>query len=437
MDTDVSTRLQRIAELAESAPQMAFRNLAHHLDVPLLKRAYDRTRKDGATGVDGQTADEYAARLEDNLEALIARLKSGRYRAPPVRRVHIPKGSGSETRPIGIPTFEDKILQRAVTMILEAIYEQDFLDCSYGFRPGRSAHDALKTLWKETMDMDGGWVLDVDIENYFDSVDHGHLRSFLDQRVQDKVLRRLIGKWLKAGVMEEGKLRHPDTGTPQGGVISPLLANVYLHEVVDRWFEDQVRPRLRGPARLVRYADDLVIVCRLREDAERVMEVLPKRLSRYGLTLHPDKTRMVYFERPPRRGDPRGHNAGGGRPGTFDFMGFTHFWSRSKRGNWVVKRKTARNRFHRAVSRIDRWCRDNRHLPVAEQRRKLRSKLNGHYRYYGITGNYRSLDRFHFWVHRAWHKWLSRRGSKPMLWSRFQQILRRLPLPRPRIAHAV
>src|SRR5829696_433501 len=226
----ISTRRQRIAELARRSPQAALTTLAHHIDIDWLFEAYRRTRKDGAAGVDGQTATDYAVDLGGNLRSLLDRAKSGRYQAPPVRRVHIPKGTGSETRPIGIPTFEDKVLQRAVTMVLEAVYEQDFLACSYGFRPGRSAHDALRDLWRELMGLGGGWVLEVDIRSFFDELDHDHLRTFLDRRVRDGVIRRAIGKWLQAGVLEEGRLKHPVTGTPQGGVISPVLSNSYLHE---------------------------------------------------------------------------------------------------------------------------------------------------------------------------------------------------------------
>lgn len=290
---NVSTRLQRIAELAKAAPQMVLTTLAHHIDADWLREAYRRTRKDGATGVDEQTAAQYAQHLEENLRGLLERLKSGTYYAPPVRRVHIPKGDGRKTRPIGIPTFEDKVLQRAVAMVLEAVYEQDFLECSYGFRPGRSAHQALQALWDGLMRMGGGWVLEVDIQSFFDSVDHSHLRGFLDQRVRDGVLRRAIDKWLKAGVLEEGAVRHPDSGTPQGGVISPLLANVYLHEVLDKWFERDVRPRLHGEAVLVRYADDFVMAFSREDDARRIYEVLPKRFGKYGLTLHPEKTRLL------------------------------------------------------------------------------------------------------------------------------------------------
>jgi len=252
---NVSTKLQRIAELARKAPEMAFTALAHHVDMEWLRVAHRHTRKDGAVGVDGQTAVMFGENLEGNLQGLLDRFKSGTYRAPPVRRVHIPKGDG-RTRPIGIPAFEDKVLQRAVVMTLEAIYEQDFLDCSYGFRRGRSAHQALEMLSGRLMRMGGAWVLEVDIQSYFDNINHGHLRAFLDQRVRDGVIRRAIDKWLSAGVLEGGELVHPDDGTPQGGVISPLLANIYLHEVLDRWFEHDVRPRLEGQAFLVRYADD-------------------------------------------------------------------------------------------------------------------------------------------------------------------------------------
>jgi RNA-directed DNA polymerase len=430
--TSISTKLDRIATLAKQAPEMAFTSLSHHIDVDWLREAYRRTRKDGATGVEGQTAEEYAAHLEDNLRSLLNRAKSGAYRAPPVRRVHIPKGDGSQTRPIGIPTFEDKVLQRAVAMVLEAVYEQDFLDCSYGFRPGRSAHQALAVLQHESVCMAGGWVLEVDIAKFYDNLDHAHLRELLRRRVRDGVLLRLIGKWLSAGVMEAGKLSYPDAGTPQGGVASPLLANVYLHEVFDTWFEKDVKPRLQGRAHLVRYADDAVMVFSCEDDARRVIEVLPKRFAKYGLTLHPSKTRLVEFRRPdrcpPRDGDDR-------RPGSFDFLGFTHFWGLSRKGKWVVKRRTARDRFTRALRRVTEWCRLNRHHPVAEQHKALVQKLRGHFGYYGIIGNSEALHRFWENTKHAWRKWLGRRSRrKGMSWHRMDRLLERYPLPHPRIA---
>ena len=282
-----------------------------------------------------------------------------------MRRVHIPKaGSATETRPLGIPTFEDKVLQRAVVMVLEAVYEQDFKDCSYGFRPGRSAHQALEALWQQTMAMGGGWIVEVDIRKFFDTLDHGHLRDFLKRRVRDGVLLRLIGKWLNAGVLEDGCVTHPETGSPQGGVVSPMLSNVFLHYVLDDWFEQEVQPRLKGQSFLIRYADDFVMGFACEEDARRVLEVLPKRFAKYGLTIHPDKTRLVPFERPrPSRSDRTTERRE--PPGTFDLLGFTHYWGRSRRGNWVVKRKTSESRFRRGLTVAAEWCRQNRHLPMA------------------------------------------------------------------------
>jgi len=362
----VSTRQQRIATLAKQSPQMGFTSLNHHLDLPWLREAYRRTRKDGAVGVDGQTATDYEANLEENLRALLERAKSGTYFAPPVRRVHIPKaGSQTETRPIGIPTFEDKVLQRAVVMVLEAIYEQDFYDCSYGFRPGRSAHDALEALWRQTMQNSGGWILEVDIRKFFDELDQTHLRTFLRRRVCDGVLLRLIGKWLNAGVLDKGILSYPEAGSPQGGVISPVLSNVFLHYVLDDWFAQEVQPRMSGRVFLIRYADDAVIGLTDERDARRVLDVLPKRFGRYGLRLHPDKTRLVRFHRPPRRRDHK-RPPPDRTPGTFDLLGFTHYWGLSRNGNWVVKRKTASSRLTRAIRTIARWCQSNRHRPIAD-----------------------------------------------------------------------
>ena len=425
---DVSTKLLRVAELARQRPQEVFTALAHHIDAELLRTAYARTRKDGAAGVDGQTAADYEENLENNLRSLLERFKSGSYFAPPVRRVHIPK-RGGETRPIGLPTFEDKILQRAVVMVLNVIYEQDFLDCSFGFRPNRSAHQALQALWDALMGMGGGWVLEVDIRHFFDSVEHHHLRGILDQRVRDGVIRRSIDKWLKAGVMEEGGVTRPVSGTPQGGVISPLLANIYLHEVLDVWFEREVRPRLNGRAALIRYADDVAIAFEQEVDARRVLTVLPKRFGKYGLTLHPEKTRLLDFRRPSSDDDNRG---------SFELLGFTHFWGRSRKGSWVVQRKTSPGRFGRALKRIAEWCNVHRHLPVRDQQRDLVRKLNGHYAYFGITGNNRALERFVYEVRSVWRRWLDRRSNRArMTWARFNLLLQHYPLPTPRVVHSI
>jgi group II intron reverse transcriptase/maturase len=426
---NISTKLRRIAELAKQMPEKALHSLSHYIDLEWMREAYRRTRKDGAPGVDGQTAKEYASDLDANLSRLLDRAKSGTYRAPPVRRVHIPKGDGKETRPIGIPTFEDKVLQRAVAMVLEAVYEQDFLDCSYGFRPGRSPHQALAALREPLMAMHGGCVVEIDIRKFFDTVDRGRLREILRRRVRDGVLLRLIGKWLNAGVLEEGQLSFPDAGTPQGGVISPLLANIYLHEVLDTWFHRDVRPRMRGRAFLVRFADDAVLCFESEDDARRVLDVLPKRFGKYGLTLHPEKTRLVRFGRPVYQPESRRRTTRATRPGTFDFLGFTHLWARSRQGFWVVKRQTAASRFRRKLREISLWCARHRHEPVVEQHATLAAKLQGHYAYYGITGNASALGRFRHAVARTWGRWLRRRGERRRSWARTHALLDRFPFP--------
>lgn len=426
----ISTKQTRIAELAKRMPEAALRSLAHHMDLGWLREAYRRTRKDGAVGVDRQTAEQYAEDLEGNLQRLLDRAKSGTYRAPPVRRVQIPKGKG-KSRPIGIPTFEDKVLQRAVVMLLEPVYEQDFYDGSYGFRPGRSAHDALKALDESLWSTAGGWVLDVDIQSFFDSLDHRMLREMLRQRVVDGVVVRLIGKWLKAGVLDEGVAWRPETGTPQGGVVSPLLANIYLHEVIDTWWVRDVRPRLGGCAELIRYADDLVMVFTERRDAERVQAALAKRLAKYGLTLHPEKTRLVRFQCPGPNGR---YGDGGDKPGSFDFLGFTHHWGKSRKGRWAPKRKTSKQRFSRACAAINQYLRGARHQPLTEQATMLWRKLQGHFSYYGLRGNSAALARFHYEVKFLWRKWLGRRSQRSRLtWEVFNRLLKRYPLPRPQL----
>ena len=425
----VSTRTERIAKLAKQMPGAVLKTLAHHMDETWLREAYRRTRKDGARGVDGQSASEYAEELEANLQQLLERAKSGAYRAPPVRRVHIPKGDG-QTRPLGIPTFEDKVLQRAVAMLLEPVYEQDFLDCSYGFRPGRSAHQALSKLRDTLMEMGGGWLLEVDVRKYFDSIDHEHLRTVLRRRIGDGVVLRLIGKWLNAGVMDRGELSYPEAGTPQGGVISPMLANIFLHTVLDEWFANEVQPRLRGRAVLVRFADDFVIAFEREDDARRVHEVLPKRLEKYGLRLHPEKTRLVPFQRPPYSKEDDGTSKGTGT-GALDLLGFTLYWARSERGYWVIQLKTARDRFTRTLHKLADWCRRNRHLPVREQWLRICRALVGHFTYFGVVGNNNRLLALRRKTYRIWRSWLNRRSQRARVtWARMKQIYERYPLPK-------
>jgi RNA-directed DNA polymerase len=428
--SNLSTKRQRIAELARSKSGVALSTLHHVIDLDWMKEAYRLTRK-CAPGIDGVTAADYATNLEVNLLDLLERIKSGRYQAPPVRRAYIPKADGSR-RPLGLPTFEDKVAQRAIVMVLEAVYEQDFLPCSYGFRPGRSAHQALLDLRNGFMSHGLRWVMDLDIENYFGSISHSHLRDFLDRRVTDGVIRKMIDKWLKAGVLEDGLLRHATKGSPQGGVVSPCLSNIFLHHVLDEWFENEVKPRLKGKSTLVRFADDAVMAFADFHDAKRVLDVLGERLARYELTLHPDKTRFVDFRS--YRSDGKDHPETDGS--SFTFLGFCHVWGKSRKGKNVVRQVTAKQRYARALAAVTDWCRQHRHLPIPEQHSQLVAKMRGHYAYYGISGNFRRLLWYAQQVARIWQKWLSRRDRRHRLpWDRFADFLKRHPLPAARIVH--
>jgi group II intron reverse transcriptase/maturase len=426
----VSTKQERIAKLAAANPAMAFTSLNHYLDAEWLRYAYECTRKDGAVGVDGQTAQDYAVNLEQNLQSLMDRLKSGRYRALPVRRHYIDKSDGSK-RALGIPSFEEKVAQRAIALLLEPVYEQDFCNCSFGFRTGRNAHQALLEIRRGIMEKRGRWVLEVDVRKYFDSIDHAKLRELLARRVTDGVVRRLIDKWLKAGVMEKGQLSFPESGTPQGGVISPALSNVFLHYVLDEWFAEQVQPRLRKTSTLVRYCDDFVMLFACKEDAERVHAVLGKRLAKFGLELHPDKTRLIDFRPPSERA-----GAETTLPTTFDFLGFLHVWGKSRKGNATMRQRTAKDRLARTLSVINEQCRLMRPWPLTEQHRRLCQMLKGHFAYFGISGNSKRLTAVVYWTRRLWQKWLSRRSWKSYLtWEQFLRLVARYPLPPPRIVH--
>jgi group II intron reverse transcriptase/maturase len=411
---------------------MQFTTLAHLIDEEFLREAFGQTRKKAAAGVDGVTAEEYAEELDANIADLYERMRSGRYRAPPVKRRWLEKEDGTQ-RPIGIPTLEDKILQRAVTMLLEAIYEQVFYACSYGFRRKKNAHQALREIREACMNMGIGWIVDADIQGYFDSIRKDVLREFLRKKMNDGTIIRFIGKWLNAGVMEEGTWRPSDEGTPQGGVISPMLSNIVLHYVLDEWYEQEIKPHLKGRSFLVRFADDFVIGCELESDARRVMDVLPKRFDRYGLTIHPTKTKLIEFGRPDwDQGSRKGK-------GTFDFLGFTHYWARSRRGYWVIKRKTKAKKLRSVMKSIWEWCKRNRHLHIRKQWKTLCRKLRGHYQYFGITGNYKMLDVYLRYTQRAWKYWLGRRHrSGQIAWARFNRHhLTLYPLPPPKIAHDV
>lgn len=424
---DMSPGLVKGVERAQREPEGRFHALAHLIDVPALERAYRRQRADAAVGIDGVTKEQYGQALEVNLQDLHARLKAKRYRHQPIRRVHIPKAQG-KTRPIGVSAFEDKVVQDAVREVLEAIYEQDFLGCSYGFRPGRSAHDAVRTLEQIVHRGEVRWIFEADIVSFFDSLDRTELKKMLEVRVADGALLRLIGTCLHVGVLDGEAVVEPELGTVQGSVLSPLLGNIYLHYVLDRWFATEVKPRLRGKTTLLRYGDDFIIGFEREEEARRVRVVLEKRLKRFGLTLHPDKTRLLPFWRPPTT-QQRGQG-----PGTFDFVGFTLYWRRTRTGHWRMGCKTRRASLRRAKQALYDWCRRHRHQSVEAQHAALSRRLRGHFNYVGVHGNFQSLLRLVGATKRAWYKWLCRRSQRKRLtWERFTDFLRQRPLPRPRI----
>jgi RNA-directed DNA polymerase len=425
----MSLKLDRIAELAREDPGRRFHSIAHFLTPKALYEACFSLRKDASAGVDGLTHAEYAQDAHENIRKLHERLKSKTYRALPLRRIYIPKEDGSQ-RAISIPALEDKIVQKATGELLSAIFEQDFLPCSYGFRPGRGAQEALDAVGRVVCTQSTDYVLEIDIASYFDSIVRELLMAMVEKRIRDASILRLIRKWINVGVIDEGRLLVSDTGTGQGQIISPLLANVYLHAVLDEWFEKEVKPRLKGKAFEVRYADDAALFFQYREDAQKVLEVLPKRFEKFGLTLHPQKTRLIEFGctaywKAQRKGT---------RLDTFDLLGFTHIATRSRRGKFTVHVKTMKKRLRRSLNAVSEWCQTHRHVDVELQWKSLNAKLRGHYEYYGRPTNSRSLQQFYRGVRRVWRKWLNRRTrGKTLTWDKYQELLDRLPLLPPRI----
>jgi group II intron reverse transcriptase/maturase len=422
----VSTKLARIAKQSEQNPAMVFTTLAHLMDEDFLTEAFHQLRKDAAAGIDEVTATEYGVNLGERIKDLHRRMVLGEYRAQPARRVWIPKGDGGQ-RPLAILVLEDKVVQRAVAMILEAIYEPHFQAFSCGFRRHFSAHTAIIDLRQQCLKLGINWIIDADIRKFFDTISWEQLRTILQKRMNDGAILRLIGMWLHVGVLEKGQVVNQELGTPQGAPISPVLANIFLHEVLDEWFQNEVRPRMKGNCFLVRYADDFVMGFSVKGEAERVFRVLPKRFERYGLSIHPDKSRMVQFSRP--------FGKRGKGPGTFAFLGFTHYWAKTLGGGWTIKRKTQGKRLSRFMSGIGEWCKGHIHEPLAEQHRTLSSKLRGHYQYYGVRGNFKMLEVAYEHTRVMWKKWLRRRNSmNRMSWDKFvAEVEQTLALPLPRI----
>ena len=416
----MQTSLSGIARKAKAQPKYRFRNLYGMLDERLLGDSWLGIRKSAASGVDGISAREYEKDLEGNIRELVEDLKGKRYRAKLVRRKYIPKGQG-KLRPLGIPATRDKVLQLGVARILRAIYEQDFMRCSYGYRPGVGARDAVRQLTVKLQFGKYNYVVDADIKGFFEHMDHGWTTRMLEQRVDDKPFLRLIGKWLKAGILEEDgkKIIKPGAGVPQGGIVSPVLANIYLHYVIDLWFHRVFIKTCRGEGCMIRYADDCVWGFEREEEAERFCRELRERLGKFGLELSEEKSRMVRFDRdrPQQR---------------FEFLGLEFYWSRDRKGRPHVKKRTSRERWRRALKEFTAWIKASRSMRLKELIKKLNSKLRGYFNYYGVVGNYRSLYEFFCRVRFALWKWLRRRSQRARLpWVRFTRLLERLQIQRP------
>lgn len=422
----VSTKELQIAERARSHKGEALHSLHPAIDAAMLMECYEQLNKHSAPGIDGISWEDYGKTTQERIPELLRLFKTGSYRAPAIRRTYIPKSDGTK-RPLGIPTIEDKVLQTGVRRVLEQVYEEDFKDFSYGFRPGRSAHQAIEYLFAQVSFGGMRHIIDADLKNYFGSISHGLMREFLARRVNDGVVRKMLDKWMKAGILEEGMISYPKEGTPQGGIISPLLGNIFLHYVLDEWFSEEIQPRLQSKSFIVRYADDFILGFENKEDAERVMEVLPKRFSKYQLTLNADKTKLIDLETPWREGKR-----------SFDFLGFTHYLGKSRKGKPILKRKTSSMKLTKAITQTEAWIKQNRHMKLSSLIGELNVKLRGHYSYYGITFNSKGINSYYEQVRRRLFKWLSRRGGKRKWdWPTFvKHIVLWHPLLKPKIYHS-
>ncbi len=427
----MSTKLERIAEIVAKYPNQRLQTLIHHINEDTLKEKHKQMPSNKAPGIDSITKKEYGENLNENTQNLVKRLRNQAYKPQPVRRVYIPKIGSDKMRPLGIPAYEDRLVQGIAADILNQIYEPEFLDFSYGFRPNRSCHDAIKALNVIIERRKTNYIVDVDIKGFFDNVNHKWMMKFLEHRIQDKNFLRLITRFLKSGIMEEGKYLENETGTPQGGLISPILANVYLHYVIDLWFEHIVKKNLKGECYMVRYADDFVCCFQYQQEANKFYQALQNRLNKFGLEISKDKTKTIEFGRFAQESRKR---KGLGKPETFTFLGFTHYCGLSRKGKFRVKRKTNAVRFRAKVAAIKQWLWNNMHTPIKELIKKLNIKLQGHYRYYGITDNFKSIETFCYLVRRQLFKTLKRRSQKSGLtWGLFVLMLNVFPLAKPKI----
>lgn len=419
----MQSKLQGIANRARESKEYRFRNLYTMIDRLFLEDSWEMLNRKAAPGLDGQTVEDYEKQLPENLDVLVKQLKRKGYRAKQIKRVNIPKDNG-KSRPLGLPVIEDKLLQTAAARILNAIYEEDFLSCSYGYRPNVGPHEAAGNLRETIQTGSYGYVVEVDIKGFFDNIDHEWLIKFLELRIDDKAFIGLIRKWLKASVLEEdGSVIHTETGTPQGGVISPVLANIYLHYVIDLWFEKIVKSHCKGAAYMVRFADDFVCVFQFKKDAERFYEVLPKRLAKFGLECAPDKTKIIRFSR-----------FGIQRNEAFDFLGFEYRWVKSRKGKSIVKRRTSRKKFRIALKNVTEWCRNNRHLKIKYLMPKFNDVLRGHFDYYGVPLNSEDIKVFRYKARRILFKWLNRRSQRRSYsWEGFDRMEKYYPLTPARI----
>ena len=426
------TKLSLVSGHARRDRTFKFTSLAHLLDVEYLRDCYQSLNRNRAVGIDNISWEEYGAELDNNLVKLVSRLKRKKYKPLPARRIYIPKNE-KETRPLGISALENKIVERGITWILESIYEQDFLGCSYGFRPERNCHQALKKINDLIMFQSVNHIVEADIKGFFDNVDHDKLMEFIRIRITDTALLNLIDEFLKAGYIDDGQLVRSDKGTPQGSILSPMLANIFLHYVLDEWFDATVKKHVRGFCELVRYADDFICVVRYPDDAERIERALKNRFRKYGLEIHPTKSQKITFgcfERENARSQNR-------KSKTFDFLGFTHYCGMSRRGNFKLGRKTSRKKFSTKCREMNNWLRSIRNqVKTKDWGNILAAKLRGHFQYYGVSENSFGIARFYKLTIKMVHKWLNRRSQKrKMSWAEFTEYLKHYPLPQPRIVH--